>query len=58
MADSCRAHAKEHAIKALDGDKEAEKEARRYLSEANAYADTVKRIDGFRLQVERGDFSA
>lgn len=55
MADSCTAHAKDHALAALDGDKNAEIQARAGTAKAGAYMLACEKVDDLRRQLEAGN---
>lgn len=55
MADSSTAHAKDHALTALDGDKNAELQARAGKAKSEAYMLACEKVDDLRRAVERGD---
>lgn len=57
MADRSTEEAKTHALNALDGDPKAIAAAKECRAFATAYMLAVKRIDDFRVAIERGDLS-
>lgn len=55
--DRANAQAKEHALKAIDGDQKELIAAKEHRAMATAYECAMKRVDELRFAIERGDFS-